>query len=181
MSTIDAPLWYAIYTKPNEEERAGRNLNAWNVKTFLPKLKEGSGRRRGGGAGADRPLFPRYIFARFNASSLLHKVNYTRGICGVVGFGEGPCPVDDFIIEEIQSQIDKDGFVKLDEDFRSGDDVVIKGGPFGDCRGTVESEDNWDRVTVLLSSVSYQSRLMIEKAMLKKVAQSSKSHHTVSS
>ena len=40
VATSDSPLWYAVYTKPKEEERAESNLRAWGVKTLMPKFKE---------------------------------------------------------------------------------------------------------------------------------------------
>ena len=168
----EIPLWYAVYTKPKEEERADSNLRASGVKTFAPKIKE---RTRGRGyanvTNAIKHLFPRYIFAQCTSNADLHKVNYTRGVCNVVGFGEKPCPIDDVIIETIQSQVGEEGFIQVGEDIRKGEKVKIKDGPFESLQGTVERElSDSERLVVLLSSVSYQGRLVIEKAMVKKVA-----------
>jgi len=173
VATSDKPLWYAVYTKAREEERAESNLRARGVKTFTPKIKE---RRRSQGYGnvisVIKHLFPRYVFAQFICNAELHKVKYTRGVCSVVGFGERPCPVDDIIIETIQSQIGEEGFIKFEEDIRKGERVMIQDGPFKSLHGTVEREtSDCDRLVVLLSSVSYQGRLMIEKALVRKVAQ----------
>ena len=89
----------------------------------------------------------------------------------MVGFGNGPSPVDDILIDTIKSQIGAEGFVKLDDDFNCGDKVVIKAGLFQNFHGTVARDlQDWDRLVVLLSSVSYEGRLMIEKALVKKVA-----------
>jgi transcriptional antiterminator RfaH len=165
-------LWYAIYTKAKEEERAGSNLRAWGVKTFLPRIREFRFNEHSG-----RPtsflkhLFPRYIFARFDAGSLLHKVNFTRGVCKVVSFGNGPSPVDEILIDTIKSQISAEGFVRSDDKFNDGDSVMVKAGLFRSLEGTVERDlKDCDRLVILLSSVSYQGRLMIEKALVKKVA-----------
>src|SRR6266478_515501 len=121
-TVIDKARWYAIYTKAKEEGRAGSNLQGWGVKTFMPRTKElrriEHSRRQ---ASSVKYLFPRYIFAQFDAASLLHKVNYTRGVCQVVSFGNGPTPVDDVLIDTIKSQIGKEGFISVDEDFNCGD------------------------------------------------------------
>jgi transcription antitermination factor NusG len=167
----EKPSWYAVYTKLREEERAARNLQAWGLKTFVPKFKELS-RRPGQAAttGAVKYLFPRYIFVRFDSDTALHKVTYTRGVQSVVSFNQKPCPVDDIIIETIQSQMGVEGFIKFEKDIRSGDKVVIEAGPFISLQGTVESEESdSDRLVVILSSVSFQGKLMIEKALVKKV------------
>lgn len=171
LTTTGKASWYAIYTKPREEERAESNLRSWGLKTLIPRIKEQ--RSRESSKAKVKHLFPRYIFAHFNCETVLHKVNYTRGVCGVVRFGDKPCPIDDVIIETIQSQIGQEGFIQIqcEERFRNGDQVTIQGGPFESLRGTVEREmSDSDRLVVLLSSVSFQGRLMIEKALLKKVA-----------
>jgi transcription elongation factor/antiterminator RfaH len=172
-TAINRPLWYAIYTKAKEEDRAGTNLRAWGVDTFMPMIRElrfneFSHRR----SSFIKHLFPRYIFAHFDAGSLLHQVNFTRGVCEVVSFGNGPSPVDDLLIETIKSQISVDGLVRAaDEDFECGDVVMIKGGLFEKFQGTVERDlKDCDRLVILLSSISYQGRLMIEKALVKKLA-----------
>jgi transcriptional antiterminator RfaH len=173
-ATSDIPQWYAVYTKPKEEERADSNLRAGGVKTFAPKIRERA--RRSGYRNVPsvvKHLFPRYIFAQFAINAELHKVNYTRGVCNVVGFGEKPCPVDDVIIEAIQSQIGEEGFIQVGEDIRKGAKVMIEDGPFQSLHGTVERElSDSERLVVLLSSISYQGRIIIEKAMVKKVAPS---------
>lgn len=172
-TTSDRPNWYAIYTRAKEEDRAESNLRAWGVKTFMPKVRE----RRGGQsrkAGAVKHLFPRYIFARFDPEAVLHKITYTRGVANVVGFGETPHPVDDFIIEAIQSQVGADGLIQIKDDMSAGDNVTVEDGAFKSLEGTFERElSDRDRMVMLLSSVSYQGRLVIEKALVRK---SSRSH-----
>lgn len=171
VATSDSPLWYAVYTKPKEEERAESNLRAWGLKTLMPKFKEveysrGSRKPRT----AVKNLFPRYLFAHFNCEASLHKVNYTRGVAGVVSIGLKPCPIDDCIIETIQSQMGEGGLVKM-QALYPGDRVKLENGPFKGLEGTVHrATPDQDYVVVLLSSVSYQGRLMIERAFLKKLA-----------
>lgn len=166
------PRWYAVYTKAKEEERAGENLQAWGVETFVPKIREhrinGISRRR---TNLLTHLFPRYIFAHFDAENMLHKVNQTRGVSKVVSFGDTPSPIDDVLIDTIKSQIGPDGFVKRNDEFNSGDSVTIKSGVFEKLAGKVEQKLD-DRLVILLSSASYQGRLMIEKALVKKLEQS---------
>lgn len=164
--------WYAIHTKSRQEERADSNLRAWRVETFLPQLKKRSPRRLGACRSicASKPLFPRYIFARFNVNQLLHKVNYTRGVQSVVGFGESATPIDDGIIDLIRKQIGEDGFVRVDDDFVAGNKVKINFGPLQNLEGVFESgiKDS-DRVKILLTAVSYQSHVVIEREMIEKI------------
>lgn len=162
--------WYVLHTHAKQEDRAVSNLNAWNVQTFNPKIKE---KRVNGYYGAVsqiiKPLFPRYIFARFDSEKLFHKVSYTRGVHSIVCFGGVPARVDSSIIDILKSQMDKDGFVNFDEDFKAGDAVVIKSGPLKNFAGIFEREvKEKERVMILLTTVSYQSRVLIEKESIMK-------------
>jgi transcription elongation factor/antiterminator RfaH len=164
--------WYVIHTKPRHEQRAEDNLRAWQLETFYPKLRERCyTQHRDQRSYMIKALFPGYIFARFNANESLHKVRFTRGVHSVVSFGVTPTPVDDTIIEIITSQQDADGFVKIGEDFHAGDKVAIQDGPLKDFAGIFERTLNdEERVSVLLTTVNYQGRVLIEKRLLKKVS-----------
>jgi transcriptional antiterminator RfaH len=166
---VDTTNWYAIHTHPRQESRADGNLRAWRVETLAPMLKAD---RCSNGAllKVVKPLFPRYIFARFKASEMLHKVTYTRGVNSVVSFGGSPTPVDDQIIDTIRSRITEDGYVRLGEKLEAGDAVVIKAGPFKDFKGIFEREvRHTHRVMLLLDAINYQSRIEIPRELVKKI------------
>lgn len=160
--------WYAVRTKLQQEDRADGNLRGWQVQTFSPKLKEW--RTSGYASGyVSKPLFMRYIFAHFDASRLLHKVNYTRGVQGVVSFGNHPIPVDDEVISLIQHKVDENGFVQLDEELKAGDRVMIRSGPFKSFIGIFQSNvKKTERVRILLEAVNYQNHLLIDREMMEK-------------
>jgi transcriptional antiterminator RfaH len=169
--------WYAVHTKPRQEERAEHNLRTLNggtlkVETFSPKVRE------------DRfdpvikqmvhvvkPLFPNYIFARFDAGTMLHKVWFTRGVNNVVNFGHKPAIVPDEIITLIQLQMGTDGYVKIGEEIALGDKVRIKGGPLNNFVGVFERNGSAaKRIKLLLSAVSYQCRIEIDRNLIEKVS-----------
>lgn len=169
--TASDPLsWYAIHTKPKEENRAGDNLHAWNVETFTPQIRE---RRCNQFAVqptyGSKPLFPRYIFARF-AASMLPKVRFTRGVQNIVEFGHVPALIDDEIIEVIKSRM-KNGFVKIDDDLKAGDEVIIKDGPLKSFVGVFKHQvGSSDRVLIMLTAVSYQPRIVIKRDVITSVS-----------
>lgn len=163
--------WYAVYTKTGEEDRAERNLQAWRIETFAPKIRE---RRFGGNASkpssAVKPLFSRYLFARFDISESLHKVCFTRGVHSVVSFGERPSPVADEVVELIRSRKGEDNLVRVGEELRAGDRVMINSGPLKNFVGVFEGTmRDRDRVSILLSAMSYQSHVLIERDAVKKI------------
>ncbi len=162
--------WYAIYTHSRQEERAEHNLRVGKVETFNPKAKEIRKRQSNPNNFVTSQLFPRYIFARFVAKHHLHKVSYTRGVQRVVSFSSQPTPVDDSIISLIRSQMDEDGYVPLGEQFKSGDRIVVKDGSLANFAGVFERElKGSDRVSILLTTVSYQVRVVLEREQIQKL------------
>jgi transcriptional antiterminator RfaH len=163
-------LWYAIHTHAKEEDRAANNLIAWKVETFNPKIRE---RRVNPFTGAStyekKPLFPRYIFARFDAGSMLSKICFTRGVRRVVGFGNGPVPVEDEIIQFIKEQAGQDGLIQLGDELKRGDLVTVKDGLLGELSGIFEREiQGTDRVKILLNAINYQASIVIPKEHVRK-------------
>lgn len=166
----DSRQWYLVYTNLKQEERANDNLRAWGVETVHAKLRA---RRYNEFTGAPthitQPLFPRYLFAKFNAREQLPKVRFTRGIQNVVCFGENPATVDESIIEIIRERIDENGFVKTNNELKPGDKVVISAGPLKNLIGIFEREiKGSDRITILLTAIGYQGHLMVERDLVKR-------------
>lgn len=163
--------WYAVHTHPKQEGRADKNLRAWGVETFSPKIKEC---RYNAFTGAPtfipQFLFPRYIFARFQAARLFHKVEYTRGVLHVVSIGDDPVRVDDETIELIKSQVGDDGYVYLRDQPEAGDTVVIKDGPLKNFTGIFERRMHGsERVMILLNSISYQGHICVDINLIDRV------------
>ena len=168
----EIPLWYAVRANPQQEERANDNLRAWGVETFSPRLRQG---RRNQFTGATtffgKPMFPGYIFARFDAARLLHKVWYTRGVHSVISFGGSASPIDDEVIDLLRAQVGEDGFVQLGDELKRGDKIVVTDGPLKNFVGVFERRmKGSERVMVLLDTVSYQGRLAVERNTVKKAA-----------
>src|SRR5829696_8276324 len=95
--------WYAIHTKAKDEQRAECNLTALGVETFAPKIQERQYNQfTNVPRNVTKSLFPRYIFARFDASKLLAKVRYTGGVHSIVSIDYNPVPVNEDVIVMIK-------------------------------------------------------------------------------
>jgi transcription elongation factor/antiterminator RfaH len=163
--------WYAVYTKAKDEERAENNLKAWGVETFAPKIQE---RQHNQFTNIPRyvtkPLFPRYIFARFDAAMLLRKVYYTRGVHSVVSLEYHPVIVEDDVIAMIKERVNEDGFVKIGEELRPNDKVVIKSGVLKNFTGVFERRmKDSDRIMIMLTTISFQGHICIEEEQVRKL------------
>jgi transcriptional antiterminator RfaH len=165
-------VWYVVHTRPRQEERAKANLEAWSIETFFPKVLERRVNKFNGAATfLTKPLFPSYLFARFVVDQAINRISFTRGVDRVVSFGAGPCRVDEGIIKFLRDQVWDDGFIRIGEEFKRGDRVVILHGPLRNFTGIIERElSDGERVSLLLTAISYQGRIDISKKSVRKVA-----------
>jgi transcriptional antiterminator RfaH len=156
--------WYAIRTKPRQEERAVENLTSWGITTLAPRLKGNDGRR-------DLQLFPGYIFARFESLKMLHNIHYTRGVSYVVSFGGVPAPIDDELVSEIYARMDKNGIIHNAKVLNRGDEVVVQSGLLRNFVGVFEREmPGTQRVQILLRAVAYSAHVEVLRSEVAKVA-----------
>lgn len=98
MNTI-AP-WFALQTRPRNEKQVERLLTHKGYECLLPTYRR---KRRWSDRviEAELPLFPMYVFCRFN-SSALGKAISTPGVTRIVGFGGRPVEVRPEEIEALQ-------------------------------------------------------------------------------
>lgn len=149
--------WYAIRTKPRQNERAANNLASWGVTTLTPQFEGSNGRRRS-------PLFPGYMFARFDAVTMLHNIQFTRGVAYVVSFGGVPALIPDEVIEQIYARIDETGVVCRSAALQPGDEVVIQSGLLRKFVGVFERElQGSKRVQILLGTIAYSAHVQLSQ------------------
>jgi len=158
--------WYAIQTKPRQENFAEATLLQAGIETFNPKLRR---KRLIMGVPQDclSPLFPGYIFARFDPYAF-RLVTYAKGVRRIVGGEDGPWPVEEAIIELIQSRLENNWYRTLEvPPLRSGDRVRVQEGPLTGLVGILEREtSDIERVAVLLTAIEYQARVVVNRRHL---------------
>ena len=164
----DSLSWYVVHTHPKQEDRTGSNLRTWGIETITPKLRVDKYNEFSGKVShIPKPMFPSYIFSRFNYDQVFHRVKYTRGVHSLVSFNNRPALVDDEIVQLLQSQIAEDGFVKTLDKLEPGDEVIIKHGRFQNFCGVFEGGiSDSDRVRILLNAVSYQAHVVVDRALV---------------
>ena len=154
-------FWYAVNTKTRCEAFACGSLERLGVEVFLPMLKEGKA-ARGRRCTVTSPLFPGYLFARFDVPGQYRAVTYARGVKQIVSFGGGPSVVDESIIEVIRGQA-RDGVIELsDNRFSPGQVVRIKDGPLYGLEAIFEKKlSGTSRAVLLLKAISFQARIIL--------------------
>lgn len=142
--------WYAVNTKPRQEELACRMIMQLGIETFYPRINE------------RKSLFPGYLFARYNPQDNFKKIRYTHGVRDIVTYGGHPAPIEDGIIKGIRARM-SGGFVRISKSlFNRGERVIIREGIFKDLEGIFEDIRDSERVIILLNLLSYQARVVVE-------------------
>jgi transcription antitermination factor NusG len=163
-------LWYVIQTKPNKEGDTSAYLRDKGLEILSPLMEnvsvKGSKMTRG-----LRPLFPSYIFARFDIDSSYALVRWARGAKKVLSFGGYPVPVSESAVELIKARTDTSGVVRKCHSFTANDVIRIKTGPLRDLLGIFEKwMPDHERVRVLLNLIGYQPTIELHCSMVEKVA-----------
>jgi len=165
-------FWFVLRTHPRQEFRAEHHLQSGGIEVFLPRVSARHS-RRAARLGEIAPLFPQYLFARFDLEARLHDVIFTRGVQAPVRVGADLAIIDDGPIEFLKSRVRPDGLIPIGEPLRVGEKVVIEDGPFAALVGVVERcGSERDRVTVLLTAVRAPMRLELGLQSVRRLPQS---------
>ena len=153
--------WYAVSTKPHQEKQAEAHIKQWGIECLLPLLKVSKIIRRTRKT-VIAPLFPGYLFARFDLDRHYRAVSYATGVRKVVEFGSGPVELDTAMIDAIKERL-IDGYVTPhQESFKAGQVVQIKGGPLAGLEAVFMREmTDRNRVLVLLNTLGLHAKVTL--------------------
>ena len=155
--------WFVLNTKPKKEFQVERLFEEGGFDFYCPRFIHET---------KTKPFFPGYGFIYFGYPDHYKLVKYTRGVKRIIGNLEGPIPVPEEIIHTIK-QREIDGYIELEKYGgipEIGDEIEIMEGPMKGLKGIFRKElSEKERVVILLSYISFQGQLIIEKKKLKKV------------
>ena len=134
----ESPLlqrWYALYVRSRHEKSVSAQLETKDYEVFLPLYRV---RHRW----ADRwktvslPLFPGYVFCRFDAATR-SPVLGTSGVIDVIRMGGEPAPVETSEIEAVRLAVNSPLSVEPHASLVRGQRVTVRGGPLKGLAGTL--------------------------------------------
>lgn len=134
--------WFVVYTAPQAEIRASMEIARENFEVFYP-LKQFMRRER------NRPprkivgpLFPRYIFARFDREyDSWGRINDLRGVCCVLCNDNTPVLVRNEIMEAIRSYREPEQAVVEIQNFQMDQPVKVTSGILCGIEGLFKGTD----------------------------------------
>lgn len=169
MMKSEGPRWYAVQTRPGRERLALQHLEHQHFATYCPWRRRATqvGQRNHDGL---RAFFPGYLFVRFDpARDRWRSVNGTIGVIGLVGTaprnGAPPSPVPPGLIERMQD-LRIAGAAAYQDELVTGDPVRVVGGAFDQLLGVLESSTDAERVTILLTFLSQERRVTLDRRLL---------------
>jgi transcriptional antiterminator RfaH len=160
--------WFLVLTKASSEQLAVTHLARQGFETYLPRLQRRALRRS---RWVDRvvALFPRYVFVRLDTrSQVLAPIRSTRGVAGVVKFGDEVAIVPDGVVETLMSRADPEsGLHRLaDERPRRGTKVSVIDGPLAGLEGIFDRDTGEERAVILLSLLGRSTPVCVNSAFV---------------
>jgi transcription antitermination factor NusG len=147
--------WYAVAVMPRHEKSASAAFEHKGLEAFLPLYRRRH-QYRSRTREFDLPVFPGYVFCRFDLRLCLPVLG-TAGVIQILGYGRTPVPVDEKEISALRTAINQKLPLEPYPFLQVGERVRIKEGPLAGAWGTVVRVQNRWRivlsVTLLMRSV----------------------------
>ena len=160
--------WYAVQTKPGQEDKAAFNLRRQDYDVYLPKYARLRRHARKTERVA-RPLFSGYLFVAVDSSCQgWRAINSTLGVARLVAAAEAPIPVPEAVIEGLRAREGADGCVRLEphRHLKSGDTVRVTEGVFESFLGLYQGLTAGERALVLIDFLGRKVRALIDPETL---------------
>jgi transcription antitermination factor NusG len=116
----------------------------------------------------ETPLFPGYVFCRFDAHNRL-PVLITPGVIAVVGRGRVPVPVEDAEIEAIQKAVSTGLQVEPWPYLEAGQVVWVEDGALAGVKGILTGFKGTDRIVLSVSLLHRSVALEISRSAVRPI------------
>jgi transcription antitermination factor NusG len=143
----DNRAWYAIHVRSKCEVVVSASLRAKGYEEFLPFYRAErcwSDRAKQ----LDLPLFPGYLFCRFDVADRLLPILTTPGVVSIVGVGKSPVPICNEEITGIQTILRSGLAVEPWAFVDVGTRVVLERGPLAGLEGVVTNVNKKHRLVL---------------------------------
>jgi transcription antitermination factor NusG len=156
----ESESWFALYVKSRHEKNVSAILRGKGFAEFVPLY-----RRRTPSRTYELPLFPGYVFCRFNAEHRL-PVLAVPGVFYVVGFAGTAAPVSTEEIAALQlvvrSGLPREPWPELP----AGKKVVVAAGPLEGIEGIVMSYKNRSRLLISVALLQRSVSVEVDRSWL---------------
>ncbi len=153
--------WYGVRTKSNHEKVASSVLQGKGYQQYLPVYRS---RKRWSDriVETEMPLFPGYVFCRFDAKQRLPVIS-TPGVVAIVGFGSDPAPIADTEIEAIQAILASGLSAQPCDFLREGQRIRVARGSLEGLEGILLKKKSEWRMVVSISMLQRSISVEIDR------------------
>ncbi len=168
-STADNYSWFALQTRSRYEHFVASMLRGKGYELFLPvyvSQRRWSDRTKN----LELPLFPGYLFCRFDPTDRL-PIIVTPGIVQVVGTGKNPVPVADEEVAALQSAV-KSGLPREPCQFlQIGQRVRVERGPLCGLDGILTGFKGHHRLVLSVTLLQRSVAIQVEESWVRPIVQ----------
>jgi transcription antitermination factor NusG len=164
----EGKLWYALHVRTRFEKVVARNLKGKGYEEFLPLYRRAN-------RWSDRikeielPLFPGYVFCRFNPQDRL-PVLTIPGVNAIVGVGKNLLPVDESELTAVRAVLKSEAYCEPWPFIEVGQHVMVEYGPLSGTQGIVMMFKNTYRLVVSINMLQRSVAVEIDRDCLKPIS-----------
>ena len=170
LNAAEEPKWFAVQVRASREKLTSVNLRNRGVEQFVPFYTE---QRRW----SDRwkamevPLFPGYVFCRFDPAKRLSILD-TPGVMSIVGYGKGPVAIAPGEIEGLRAVVGSCFPVEPWPYLCEGSRVMVTAGCLRGVEGTLLKVRGNSRVVLSVTLLERSISVEIDDDLLVPVRES---------
>jgi transcription antitermination factor NusG len=157
--------WYALHVRTRFEKVVARNLQGKGYEEFLPlyrRVSRWSDRTKE----IELPLFPGYVFSRFNPHDRL-PILTIPGVNAIVGVGKNFLPVQESELDAIRAVLKSGAYCEPWPFLEAGQPVRVEYGPLAGSEGLVMMVKNSYRLVISINMLQRSVAVEIDRDCLK--------------
>lgn len=165
----EGTFWYALHVRTRFEKVVARNLRGKGFEEFLP-LYTRTNRWSDRIKEIELPLFPGYVFCRFNPHDRL-PILTVPGVNAVVGIGKNLMPVDESELDAVRAVLKSEAYCEPWPYLEVGQRVQVEYGPLAGTQGIVTMvKNNTYRLVISVNMLQRSVAVEIDRDCLKPVS-----------
>ena len=157
--------WYAVWTRSRHEQAVRAQLDEKALPAFLPTMSRWS-RWKDRKKHIEVPLFPGYVFARFDPAARL-AVLKCSGVVSIVSFNGEPAPVPDHEIEGIRTLVESTLPFDPCPTIKTGTLVEVSHGPLKGVVGRLTRKGSQARLVLSVDLIGQGVSVEVDAADVK--------------
>lgn len=156
--------WYALHVRPRFEKVVSRNLKAKGYEEYLPLYRRVS-RWSDRSKEIELPLFPGYVFCRFNVNERL-PILLIPGVNSLVGIGKSAIAIDQVELQGVRAMLQSGSSCEPWPFLQLGQVVRVGMGPLAGTQGIVVRTKDDYRLVISVSLLQRSVAVEIDRECL---------------